>query len=201
VRLFILLFSVIWWAGCGSDATNVPSAGDIAGLTSEANQTQMYATQQIQMTATVSYSQGLPDRNVTEYVSWDSNDTDIATVTVYGVVGAGSVGGDINITASYDHFSSVNTINVIGLSTITVDCNETNLTLGQTVQLSATGTFEDNASFDISNKVVWTLYPPTDSNASIEQNGTLYTGDINGTLEVVVIRYDVNATASLLVAP
>lgn len=199
MRFFMAVIIGLWIAGCG-DATNAPAAGDIAGLTSDANQSQMYATQQIQMVATASYTQGVPDRNVTEYVTWDSNDTSIADVTTDGVVYGSSAGGDVNITASFESFYSVNTITVIGLNAISIDANETNLTVEQTVQITATGTFEDNATLDITESVTWVMTVPDDSNATLESNGTLYTGDVNGTIELNATRGDVNASASFSIS-
>lgn len=201
MRIWIVAFMGLWLAGCGDTATNAPVSGDIAGLSSDANVSQMYATGQIRMTATASYTQGVPDRNVTEYVNWDSNDTSIVTVSAEGVVSGYSVGGNATITAGYNRFSSVNTIAVIGLERISIDANETNVSVEQTIQLTAAGTFEDNATFDVTQGVTWSITAPDDSNASIEQNGTLYTGDLNGTLDINVTRYDVNASLTLSIAP
>lgn len=186
--------------GCGEN-TNEPLAGDIERVTIESNATTMYATAAIQMQATAGYSHGIPDRNVTENVRWrESNDT-IAYVDTVGRVSGREFGGNVTVFGSYNRFGGSVTLKVIALSAAVIDANETNLSTEQTIVLSATGTFEDGHTRDISDAVFWQLGYVGDSNATLEQNGTLYTGDANGTLDINISRYDVNASLQVFVAP
>jgi hypothetical protein len=62
------------------------------------------------------------------------------------------------------------------------------------LQLYALGTFDDDTTLDVTQGegITWVLGNAGDSNASLEQNGTLYTGNAVGTFEINVTRYDVN---------
>lgn len=187
-------------AGCGEN-TNDPLAGDIETVTIESNATTMYATAEIQMHATAGYSHGISDRNVTENVRWQESNNTIAFVNSVGRVSGREFGGDVTISGSYNRFGGSVTLKVIALSAAVVNTDETNLSTEQTVLLSATGIFEDGHRRDITDAVFWQLGSVGDSNATLEQNGTLYTGDANGTLDINISRYDVNASLQLLVRP
>ena len=69
------------------------------------------------------------------------------------------------------------------------------------MQLRAEGTFDDDTTLDVTKSMTWVLGNKGDSNATLEQNGTLYTGDANGTLDINVSRYDVNASLQITVTP
>ena len=199
-RKWIVPVLVLALAGCGEN-TNMPLAGDIVGITAEANATAFYATQQVQMTATASYTHDIADRNVTENVTWYESNTTIATVDTAGLVTGGSAGGDVNISCSYKQFGDSVMLHVYGLTSVTIITPETNTTQEQTLQLHAEGTFDDNTTLDVTNSMTWILGNAGDSNATLEQNGTLYTGDANGTLDINVTRYDVNASIQITVTP
>jgi len=186
--------------GCG-DNTNIPLAGDIASITVEANATQLYATQQVQMTATAHFTHGIDDRNVTENVRWEESNRSIATVDAVGRVRGTEYGGNVEITGSYKQFGESVVLQVIALQSVRIDANETNLSQEQTLQLRATGTFEDGKTLDVTDAVTWMLGNTGESNASLDQNGTLYTGDANGSLEINVTRYDINDSLSVIVSP
>jgi len=186
-------------SGCG-DNSNTPLAGDIASIIVEANASSMYATQQVQMTATATYTQGIEDRNVTQYVQWRESNRSIATVDAVGRVSGAASGGDVEISGSFDQFSDSVSLHVFSLSSVQLTSDETNLSREQTLQLHALGTFDDGTTLDVTDSMLWVL-DAGDSNATLEQNGTLYTGDANGTLEINATRYDVNATLKLTVTP
>ena len=188
--------------GCGNNS-DIPLAGDIISLTVEENATTFYATQQVQMTAIAHYSHDIADRNVTENVDWKESNASIATVDAVGVVSGAQYGGDVNITAVYSPFFPYRTLHVHALTSVQISAenNDTNVSQEQTLQLRAEGTFDDNTTLDVTDSMTWTLGNAGDSNASLEDNGTLYTGDANGTLEINVTRYDVNATLQISVTP
>ncbi|OQX57352.1 MAG: hypothetical protein B5M52_07615 [Helicobacteraceae bacterium 4484_230] len=133
----------------------------------------MYADEKIQFIATVSYSEDVPDRNVTESVKWHSSNTTIAEVSPTGMVTATKESGTVEITADYDQFNDTKSIVVYALTLNT----------------------KRDITFD--EKLEWVLTKPDDSNASLEQNGTLYTGDKNTTLDINVTRYDINASLKI----
>lgn len=186
-------------AGCGEN-DNPPLAGDIASILVEANATTFYATRQVQMTATASYTHGIEDRNVTENMQWSETNASIATVDAVGLVSGGAFGGDVEISGRYEQFGNGVSLHVIALQSAEIVSDESNLSQEQTLQLRAEGMFEDGATLEVTDSMFWVM-DAGESNASIEQNGTLYTGDANGTIEINVTRYDVNATLHLTVSP
>jgi len=199
-KWIVPLLAALALAGCGENS-NMPLAGDIVAISAEANATTFYATQQVQMTATASYTQDIADRNVTESVTWYESNDSIATVDTEGVVSGAEFGGDVEITASYKQFGDSVMLHVHALTSVEIIAADTNVSQEQTLQLSAEGTFDDNTTLDVTDSMTWVLGNAGDSNASLEQNGTLYTGDANGTLDINVSRYDVNATLQITVTP
>jgi len=201
MKWIIPLAALAVLGGCG-ESSNMPLAGDITDInvSSDGNVTSFYATQKVQMTATASYTNDVPDRDVTQYVTWSSSDTNKASVTEVGLVSGGSTGGDVEITGSYKSFASSMILTVHALTSIEInatDANLSNVTQEQTLHLRAEGTFDDNATLDVSDSVRWILGNAGDSNATLDQNGTLYTGDANGTLDINVSRYDINASLEI----
>ncbi|WP_345988153.1 Ig-like domain-containing protein [Sulfurimonas sp. HSL1-2] len=198
-----ILIAATWLlVGCGENS-NTPLAGDIASIAVEANATTFYATRKVQMNAVASYTNGVPDSNVTEFIDWSESNSSIATVDINGLVEGGSDGGDVEITGSYNQFFDTAVIHVHALTSVTlsIENNETNLSQEQTLQLQALGTFDDNTTLDVTESMTWILGNAGESNATLEQNGTLYTGDANGTLDINVTRYDVNASLTVTVTP
>jgi hypothetical protein len=198
VNIFFLML-VLLLSGCG-ESDNAPLAGDIEAVTVEANTTTFYMTRQAQMQATASYTHGITQRDVTENVQWHESNRSIAFVDAEGLVSSAEYGGDVEIDGSYKQFGNAVTLHVIALDSVQIVSPESNLSQGQTVQLRAKGTFEDGAVLDVTESMSWVL-SAADSNATLEQNGTLYTGDANGTIEINAARYDINASLQLIVTP
>ena len=199
-----LLISALWFGGCGETPENNPIAGDIASIRVDINESghsSMYADEKIQFVATVSYTEDIPDRNVTESVKWRSSNTSIAEVSPTGMVTGVSESGTVEITASYNHFDDTKSIDVYALTSIELTAPSIDVPKGQTIQVKATGTFDDGSDtkreITFNEKLEWVLTKPDDSNASLEQNGTLYTGDKNTTLDINVTRYDINASLKI----
>ncbi|GEM_PF-2597160 len=201
MRHFVFLLVLLWFAGCGETHTNDPLAGDIERIEVDVNQTKMYATRSVLATATAYYTLGVPERNVTEYIEWASSNTTIADFDDIGIVGGRESGGNVTIMGRFDEFEDGKQIEVIALVSARILPPESNLSREQTLQLKVEGTFADGKVLEVGEAMSWTLGGTADSNASIDQNGTLYTGDFNGTLEVNVSRYDVNDSLRLYVAP
>jgi len=198
----ILLAAAWLLAGCG-DNSNTPLAGDIASIAVDANATAFYATQKVQMNAVASYTLGVPDSNVTNSIDWSTTDGTIATVDAAGLVEGAEFGGNVTITGSYKQFfdSEVLTVHALTSVALSIDNNDTNLSREQTLQLHVLGTFDDNTTLDVTDSMTWVLGNAGESNATLEQNGTLYTGDANGTLDINVTRYDVNTSLTVTVTP
>ncbi len=101
------------------------------------------------------FSDGLSG-NIEDLVTWESADTDIATVEK-GVVTAMSV-GSVRITASSNGIAAKLTVTVTraALESIAVTPQNKSIAMGTVEQFTATGTFADGTTGNITSEVSWT---------------------------------------------
>ncbi|OOF24797.1 Ig-like domain-containing protein [Salinivibrio sp. IB872] len=90
-------------------------------------------------------------------LDWDSSDSEVGSFDVPGVFKGDEV-GNTTVTASKDGVTS-NTVNVnvssAVITAIQVTPSPVNVAKGQTQQLTATATFSDGTSSDVSDSVTW----------------------------------------------
>jgi uncharacterized protein YjdB len=119
--------------------------------------------------------------DVTETATWSSSDNSIATVSDKGLVTAVSGVGvrTATITARSGSASASTTIAVSTgtLQTIAVGPRLSVLAVGNTLQLAATGTFDDNSTQTITTLVTWASSDP--NIATVDTRG-LATGVMAG---------------------
>ena len=110
------------------------------------------ATQQF--TATGTYSDG-STQNLTSSVAWTSSATSVATVSNTGL--ATTIGeGATAITAASASVSATTTLTVTAaLVSISLSPSSTALTIGSTTQFTATGTYSDGSTQNITASVTW----------------------------------------------
>ncbi|MBN3575977.1 Ig-like domain-containing protein, partial [Vibrio neptunius] len=127
------------------------------------------------VTATAIYSNGL-SMNVSDSVTWTSDDTSIATITSlndYSLVKGDDI-GSTTLTAFKDGVTS-NTVDVEVTNAVITAINVTpslvNIAKGQNKTLTATAIYSDNTSSNISDSVTWA---PVDSSiANVTASGLL----------------------------
>jgi len=119
---------------------------------------------------------------VTSQATWASSDTTIATVSSSGV-GTGAANGNTNITASFAGVSSqAITLKVATLSSIAITpASPSNLAVQSTQQFTATGTYSDGTTVDLTSEVTWASSDTTI--ATIDATG-LATGILNGNTNI-----------------
>jgi uncharacterized protein YjdB len=131
-------------------------------------------------------------------VTWTSSSSSIATVDANGM--ATSVGtGTATITATSGSVSGTATLTVTGASlvSITVTPASSTMAVGTTKQFTATGSFSDSSTQDISASAVWTTSNP--SAATVSSTGmatSLATGDTT----ITAAYGPVSGSASLTVS-
>ncbi|MFM2661549.1 Ig-like domain-containing protein [Vibrio chagasii] len=112
-------------------------------------------TQQLQATATYSDT---TSSDVSDSVTWTSNELNTATVTSTGLLLGLAVGGT-TLTATKDNITS-NTVTMdvtdAVITSIAVTPSMASVTKGQTQQLQATATYSDTTTSDVSDSVTWT---------------------------------------------
>jgi trimeric autotransporter adhesin len=108
-----------------------------------------------QFTATGSFSDGSSE-NLTDDVNWTSSDTTWATINSTGLATAVSP-GPVTISATLDGISGSTGLTIVSaaLQSIAVTPANTSLPVGETEQFTATGTFSDNSTENLTTQVTW----------------------------------------------
>ena len=145
-----------------------------------------------QFTATATYSDG-STADITTRVTWTSSNTETATISAKGVV-TGITIGNTDITASLDDISSqAVTVPVVKLLSITIrQSSPFNLTVKATQQFTASGTFSNGSTEDVTLTGIWESSVPTV--ASISTIG-LATGNAAGSTDITVTNSGVTSPA------
>ncbi|MBD1574004.1 hypothetical protein HC725_12075, partial [Vibrio sp. S17_S38] len=158
-------------------------------------------TQQLIATATFSDT---TSSDISSSVTWTPIDTATATVSSTGLLSAVEV-GNTTLTATKDGVTS-NTVDVnvsaAVITAIQVTPSPVNIAKGQTQQLTATATFSDTTSSDISSSVTWT--PIDTATATVSSTGSL-SGDGVGSTTLTASKdgitsntVDVNVSAAVI---
>jgi trimeric autotransporter adhesin len=115
-----------------------------------------------QFTATATFSDGT-SQDVTDVVTWSSQSSSIATITVSGLVTAKNL-GTTNIMATFESASDSTplTVNASDLASISIQPANGSIAPGTTVSFTATGTFDNGSTLNLTGQVMWST-----SNASI----------------------------------
>jgi len=179
VRLFtvvvmpLLLLSLV--VGCSGPVTNTKTLTSIAVTPASPAHLKVGATQQF--TATGTFSDGTTS-DITATVTWNSGTTATATISAAGLA-TGVAAGTTAITATQGAVTSTPavTLTVISLTSIAVTPNPATVAVAGTLQFTATGTYSDASTSDISSQVTWNSGTP--AVATISATG-LATGVSNG---------------------
>jgi uncharacterized protein YjdB len=123
-----------------------------------------------QFTATGTYSDN-SSKNLTNSATWSSSNTAAAIISNDGTA-TSKVPGSATITASVSGVSGSATLTVTNatLVSIAVSPASPSVPIGSTVQLTATGTFTDGSTQNLTSSVQWTSGAP--AVAGINVNGT-----------------------------
>ena len=140
--------------------------------------------------------------DVTGADSWNSSDTAVATIAADGVATAVAA-GVTTITATKAGLSAETTLTVPApivpppaLTAITITPADPHIPFGATQTLTATGTYEDGSTKDITNFVAWTS--SNTSVATIDTNGVVNTF-AKGTATITASRNGLNSQTSVTV--
>lgn len=169
------------------------------------------ANSTVQLTATATYSDGStvdPMTGLTWSVDPSSASGVISVDPVSGLVTAQGVGAaivDVSYNGTVQDTIGVQ-VSAVTLSSIAVTTNNPSIPLGYSTQFSATGTFSDGSTSDITTQVTWTVQDPTIASISNDPGtatspGTqgLATSLAQGSTTVVASLNGVTGSASLTV--
>lgn len=168
----------------------------------------------VQFTATATLTNGTTE-NATGLVTWTSSNTSVASVNVNGAQGLtmGVSTGTATITAAANGVSASAKLIVTSATLTAIHVTPVNalIPLGTVQQFTATGTFSDATTQDITGTVAWTSAPPTV--ASITVSGlatgkdlgsvtiTASSGTINNSVSATVNAADLSSIAVLPATP
>ncbi len=152
------------------------------------------ATQQFTATGTYSDSS---TANITSQVTWTSGTTSVATITSEGLA-TGVATGSSTITATLGSISGNTKLTVTAptLTSIAVTPANPSITKGATQQFTATGTYSDSSTANITSQVTWTS--GTTSVATITSGG-LATGVATGSSTITATLGSISGTTKLTV--
>ena len=183
-----------------------PVAVTLAGLSVTPNSTSIAASATFPLHAMGSYSDG-STKDLTSSSTWSSSDPKIATVSAAGVV-TGVAAGSITVSAHSGTFSSSAAITVSGgggtstgptLSSIAISPANPTIPINTTQQLTATGSYSDGSSRDLTTLVSWSS--STIANATVDLGG-LVTGVAGGSATITATLGSVsNSTLVTVTAP
>jgi hypothetical protein len=149
-----------------------------------------------QFTATGTFSDN-STQNLTGSVTWTSQTTTVATVTAVGsVMGAGIGTSKIQATSGVVNGSATLTVTAATLVSIAVTAPNLSIAKGSSEQFTATGTFSDNSTQNLTGAVTWTSQ--TTSVATVTAGGSVTAAGI-GTSKIQAASGAINGSATLTV--
>jgi uncharacterized protein YjdB len=150
------------------------------------------ATQQF--TATATYSDKTT-ADVTAKSNWTTSNPTVASINPSGVATA-VASGSTTITASFGGMTGTSTLNVRALTTISISPATASFSAGSTQQFTATGTYSDGTTADVTSTSAWAVADKTV--ATISPSG-LATGLASGSTSVTAKLGATTGTATLTV--
>jgi hypothetical protein len=152
-------------------------------------------TQQFTATGTYSDSSTL---NLTGSVTWSSSNTAVATFSSSAGLATGVAPGTTTITATLGSISGSTGLTVTAtLVSIAVTPANPSIPSGTTQQFTATGTYSDSSTLNITNSVTWSS--SSTSVATIISSSGLATGVATGSTTIKAISGSISGTTSLTV--
>ncbi len=199
-RFIVLCFFVslvLASAGCGGNSSSTAKTMRSIAVSPSPATIAAAATQQFAATAT--YSDGTT-ANVTTTATWTSATTTVATISASGLATAVASGSSA-ITASLSGVSGTAMLTVSAstatLTSIAVTPNSASIAVGATQQFTATGTYSDGSTKNLSSTATWTS--GTTTVATISASG-LATAVASGSTTITASLNGVNGKATLTVS-
>jgi trimeric autotransporter adhesin len=196
----ISLILLTCFSACGGSSPSkqiTPPTATLQGISLTGCSGSLTIGATLQCTATGTYSDGTT-KNITSTVTWTSSNAAVATVNSAGVItGAGA--GTAVITGTLNGTKTTITVTIsASLNTITISASSSTLTAGQTLQLSATGAYNDGSTVNLTGQATWISSDPTIATVSA---GGLVTAIAPGTVQISATLNGVSGASSIQVQP
>jgi uncharacterized protein YjdB len=202
VALTLGLSLLLAIAGCGGTSSSTgtgPTSKTLKSITAAPAQASIAVGTTEQFTATATYSDG-STADATQSATWTDSDSKIASITSSGIAKAVAP-GSTTVTASLDGISGSATLTVPTppktLNSIAVSPASPGILVGATQQFTATASYSDNSTADVTTTVTW-----TSSNTAVATINTagLATAVAAGSTTVTATLNGVSSTATLNVS-
>jgi uncharacterized protein YjdB len=200
---WIVLSLSLLLAACSGASSN-PSGGgqpgpaSLAGLSVTPNSVSVSASATVSLHAMGVYSDG-STRDLTASATWSSSDSNVVSVSSSGVA-TGVATGVVTITARSGAFSgsATLTVNTAGanLTSLTLSPTNPSVPVNTTQQLTATGSYSDGSSRDLTALVTWSS--STIANATVDPFG-LVKGVAAGSATITATLGSVSQSTSVTV--
>jgi 6-phosphogluconolactonase (cycloisomerase 2 family)/uncharacterized protein YjdB len=194
----------------GSTSLTVTSVALVSISVTPANPNIANGTTQ-QLVATGTYTDN-STLNLTSSVAWTSSTTSMVTVSNAAGsngVATGAALGSATISAAFGNVSGSTTLTVTAATLVSIAVTPANpsAAVGLNTQLTATGTYTDNSTRNMTSGVVWSSSDPTvvtvSNNSGAGAHGTngLATALQQGSVTIVAMRGTVSGSTTLAVTP
>ncbi|PYY16601.1 MAG: hypothetical protein DMG61_04045 [Acidobacteria bacterium] len=140
----------------------------------------------VQFTATGTFSDG-STQNLTNTATWASSSQSSINISTAGLATGAAIGSS-NITATQNGIGSnlfALTVTAATLQSIAISAGSSSIAKGTSVQFTATGTFSDGSSQNLTNSATWTSSSPTAVNIS---TSGLATGVATGSSNITAVQ-------------
>ena len=157
ILALVLAIGVTGCVGGGGGGTSGPSEATLVEVAITPTSASVAMGQNTFFTATARYSDG-SSVDVTSQANWRSADARIATIDAATGVATGLVEGRIAISASFNGMTSVEaplTVTAAVVTAIAVSASSAAVPKGVAVTFTATATYSDGSSGDVSGSVAW----------------------------------------------
>jgi uncharacterized protein YjdB len=194
------------WGNLSDSTTLTVNQASLVSIAITPNNSTIAKGSNLQFTATGTYSDNTT-QNLTASVVWSSSNTSVATISsAVGSTGLATAvdAGSSTITAASGSISGTTTLTVNPASLVSVAVTPTNpgIAKGTNKQFTATGTYSDNTTQNLTASVVWSssnTAVATISNAA-GSNG-LASAAGTGTTTITATTGSISGTTALTVTP
>jgi len=156
-RILFSLFCSLTIIGCGGGSPDSEALSDefvlLESISLSAVSEPLKKGDSSQLSIIGTYSDA-STQDLSARVSWSSGDTSIISISESGLLQANAA-GTTQISASIDNFQSNIQVEVIDLTNLDLSSISTSLSIGDTQQLSVTGTYSNNSTEDLSSATSW----------------------------------------------
>jgi hypothetical protein len=165
-------------------------------ITVSATQSSLPLGKSESLTATGSFSDG-STQDLTASVTWQASPPAVATINAQGDL-TSLAQGSAQVSATYQGITGNTsiTIGTAALMSLAVNATQSSLPLGESELLTATGSFSDGTTKNLSSSVTWKASPSTV--ARISTQGSL-TGLVQGTAEVSAVSQGITGNISVTI--